>query len=281
MISNFDITDEYNEPSWNERLGVTQMPPADMSQGQPQTSSLPPESSQAPTIDYDASAGQSDMFGSGVSGQDQLIAPKAPVTTPASVPARSKTAATATPEGAFELANHLLNVHGWSSDKIRDHDQNVEHHNAWHSDDHLVNGTDHRHSSKEAAISTLYGDVEPTPTTGESGNDGSQANRNNSSDNLPNGPDSAPAKGLAEGEEGGAGLAADVGEVASIAAFASKHWIPSALDPKEAKFKYIRHNSKTGKWEIFQKGTGKTLSTHDSEKQAEKAFSAMEANMHG
>jgi hypothetical protein len=277
---------------WNERLGVAQLPPVDMSQqGQPNTSSLPPQPSQAPTIDYDAANAQSDMFGSGVANTGQILAPKEPNTTPASVPARSKV----------------------------------------------------------AAISTLYGDVNPTPTTGESNNNGAQANRNNSSENLPNGPDATPAKGLvAEGEEGGAGLAADLGEAGSLALLASKRWVGSVLDPKEAaieeqhscpgcgestdrnwvqgsckvcgydsskekenkqlekiggidmstwserlagtadgenlktaKYKYIRHNKKTGKWEIWQKSTGKTLSTHDSKEKAQEAFRAMMNSMHG
>ena len=117
---------------------------------------------------------------------------------------------------------------------------------------------------------------------------GSQANRNNSSENLPNGPDSfsPESPGAAGEEEGGAALASELGEASSLAAFASKRFIHSVLDPindnlKEAKFKYIRHNKKTGKWEIFSKKTGKTLSTHDSEKKAQEAFAAMEAHLHG
>jgi sarcosine oxidase delta subunit len=49
---------------------------------------------------------------------------------------------------------------------------------------------------------------------------------------------------------------------------------------KFAKYKYIRHNNKTGKWEIWQESTGKTLSTHDSKEKAEAAFRAMESHMH-
>ena len=212
---------------WNERLGVTQLPPVDptnMSQGQPNLSSVPPDASQASPIDFGAANGENDMFGSGVDSEGRQIAPKAPVTTPASVPARSKA----------------------------------------------------------AAISTLYGDVNPTPTTGESSGNSSQPNPNNSSNHLPKGPDSSPVSPAAAGEEeGGAGLAASLGEDASLALLASKYRIGSALDPIVAKFKYIRHNKKTGKWEIWQRSTGKTLSTHDSEAEAEKAFRGMETGMHG
>lgn len=238
---------------WNERLGVTQLPEAGTPQPQdPNTSSLPPQSSQAPALEYDSSQSQSDMFGTGVSGADQLIAPpKAPNTMPASNPARSKAA-----------ANQVNNINTPS--------RLIQHF-----------GLGHRHS----AVSTLYGDVNPTPTTGESsGGNGSQSNRNNSSEEEPGGPTSSPVNNLAEGEEGGAGLAADLGEAASLALAASNHWVSGVLEPpsrvKTAKFKYIRHNSKTGKWEIFSKKTGKTLSTHDSEKKAQEAFRAMESNMH-
>ncbi len=167
--------DEY---LWNERLGVAQLPDIMPGTTPSNTSSLPPDPSAAPDVNYDASVpgSQNDMFGSGVNSSGQPIAPKAPNTTPASVPA----------------------------------------------------------TGKVAGVSTLYGDVNPTPTTGESGNDGSQANRNNSSENLPNGPDSgAPAgsSAAAAGEEaGGAGLASDLGEAATLA-LASKHWVGSVLDP--------------------------------------------------
>jgi hypothetical protein len=267
---------------WNQRLGVTQLPPIDMSQGEANTSSLPPQTSQAPTIDYDSSVSPSDMFGSGVSGQGQLIAPKAPTEVPRSTPAVGKTAST----GAFDLAKHLMDDHGVSKNSIRDHDENVKLHVQEHvnypDDPHYMSNTDRYGEplNKTSAISTLYGDVDPTPTTGESSGNGAQSNRNNSSEHLPNGPDSSPTSGLAEGEEGGAGLAADLGEAGSLALLASKYKIGSALDPIVAKFKYIRHNKKTGKWEIFSRKTGKTLSTHSSEKEAESAFKAMESNMH-
>jgi hypothetical protein len=48
---------------------------------------------------------------------------------------------------------------------------------------------------------------------------------------------------------------------------------------KTAEYHYIRENG--GKYEIWQKGTGKTLSTHDSRGEAESAFRAMESHMHG
>jgi hypothetical protein len=273
-VTPLNTIDEY---LWNERLGVTQLPPTDVSQqGQSPISSLPPQSSQAPTIDYDSSSGESDMNGSGVSGQGQLIAPKVPQQERSSTPAVSKAASTDSP---FKLADHLMTEHAMDNDLIRDHEENVKLHNQEHSN--FPTSLGHKHSYK-TAVSTLYGDVDPTPTTGES-NNGSQSNRNNSPDEEPGGPGPSPSKApAAAGElEGGAGLASDLGEAASLAVLANKYHIGSALDPKAAKFKYIRHNSKTGKWEIFSKHTGKTLSTHDSEKQAEKAFSAMEANMHG
>lgn len=47
---------------------------------------------------------------------------------------------------------------------------------------------------------------------------------------------------------------------------------------KTAEYHYIRQNG--DKWEIFQKGTGKTLSTHDSKEKAEEAFRAMMMNKH-
>lgn len=43
--------------------------------------------------------------------------------------------------------------------------------------------------------------------------------------------------------------------------------------------KYIKHRG--DKWDIIQKGTGDTLSHHDSEEEAEAAFRAMEMNKHG
>ncbi len=169
--------DEY---LWSARLGIAQLPDINPGATQSPTSSLPPDPSAAPALDFDANMGTpSDMFGSGVSGGGQLIAPPPPNTTPASVPA----------------------------------------------------------IGKAGAVSTLYGDVNPTPTIGESSsppdNNGSQSNRNNSSENLPNGPDSgSPISPAAMGEEeGGAGLAADLGEAASVAALASKHWVGSVLDP--------------------------------------------------
>lgn len=47
----------------------------------------------------------------------------------------------------------------------------------------------------------------------------------------------------------------------------------------EADYHYIREHN--GKYEIWQKGTGKTLSVHPSLEQAEAAFRAMESHMHG
>jgi len=268
---------------WNERLGVTQLPPTDptdMSQEQSPTSSLPPQTSQAPAVDYDSSVAPSDMLGTGVSGTEQLIAPKAPMTTPASVPARSKAAGK-----TFDLINHLFDEHGFEGKDIHDHEYNVESHDLAHLPEDVMpfsGEIDTNHYPKTSAVSTLYGDVNPTPTTGESSGNGSQSNRNNSPDKEPGGPSSSPeaAPAAAGEEEGGAGLAASLGEDASLALLASKYKIGSALDPIVAKFKYIRHNKKTGKWEIFQKGTGKTLSTHDSKEKAESAFRAMESHMH-
>lgn len=46
----------------------------------------------------------------------------------------------------------------------------------------------------------------------------------------------------------------------------------------EGEYHYIRENN--GKWEIWQKGTGKTLQTHDTKEEAEKAFRGMEYHMH-
>lgn len=48
---------------------------------------------------------------------------------------------------------------------------------------------------------------------------------------------------------------------------------------KTAEYHYIRKGD-NGKYEIWQKGTGKTLSTHDTKEDAEAAFRAMEMNMH-
>jgi hypothetical protein len=233
---------DIDEYLWNKRLGIsTQLPQTMPSQNQQSTSSLPPQPSQAPDLEYDASLSQSDMFGSGISGGNQMIAPKPIDTTPASVPAVSKAAKN------FMNGNNSL-------------------------------------SGKTSAVSTLYGDVSPTPTTGESG--GSQANPNDSSSNLPEGPESNSVSNIAPEEEGGAGLASDLGEAASLAAFANKHWIGSVLDPKESKkddekghYKYIKHRN--GKWVIIQKGTGKVLSTHDSREKAIESFKAMEMSKHG
>lgn len=48
---------------------------------------------------------------------------------------------------------------------------------------------------------------------------------------------------------------------------------------KTSKYNYIRERD--GKWEIWQKDTGKTLSTHDSKEKAEEAFRGMMNSMHG
>lgn len=48
---------------------------------------------------------------------------------------------------------------------------------------------------------------------------------------------------------------------------------------KESEYKYVKKQG--DKWVIIQKGTGKVLSTHDSEEKAKSAFRAMEMNMHG
>ncbi len=290
-------TKTIDEYLWNERLGVTQLPPVDDSQGQANTSSLPPQASAAPTIDYDSSSGQSDMYGSGVSGQGQLIAPKAPTEAPRSTPAVSKAAASS--------STYLDNCPDCGK-KILDYDMDGYECNdgqRWCGTHHPKSCTDHNRldlqkeiddsnkkffdlnklfeANKTSAVSTLYGDVNPTPTTGDA-NNGSQAGRGSTPDDLPNGPDSKSVSPAAAGEEeGGAGLASELGEAASVAAFASKHFIGSVLDPKEAKYKYIRHNAKTGKWEIWSKKTGKTLSTHASKSEAESAFRAMESHLHG
>lgn len=47
-----------------------------------------------------------------------------------------------------------------------------------------------------------------------------------------------------------------------------------------ADYQYVKPSG-GGKYKIVQKGTGKTLSEHDSKEQAEEAFRAMEMNMHG
>ena len=174
-VTPINTIDEYQ---WNERLGIAQIPSV-MPSSQQSSSSLPPQSSQAPTIDYDASKNQSDMFGTGLNGEGQAIAPKTQTPQTSSTPA----------------------------------------------------------VSKAAAVSTLYGDVSPTPTTGESSgggsnNNGAQSNRNNSSESLPNGPDSKPAGNIAAEEEGGAGLAADLGEAASLAVLANKYRIKGILEPE-------------------------------------------------
>ena len=138
-------------------------------------------------------------------------------------------------------------------------------------------------SSKESAISTLYGDVETLLPQLVRATVPKQ-NRNSSSENLPNGPDASPVSGLAEGEEGGAGLAADLGEAGSLALLASKRFIKSVLDPvddnlKFAKYHYIRKEG--DQYCIWQKKTGKTLSCHDSKEKAEAAFRGMMMSKHG
>lgn len=50
------------------------------------------------------------------------------------------------------------------------------------------------------------------------------------------------------------------------------------LSPKESN-KYIKHDGDS--WVVVQKGTGKPLSHHDSEEEAEASFRAMEMNKHG
>jgi hypothetical protein len=52
-----------------------------------------------------------------------------------------------------------------------------------------------------------------------------------------------------------------------------------AASTKESEYKYVKQQG--DKWVITQKGTGKVLSTHDSEEKAKAAFRAMEMNMHG
>lgn len=47
---------------------------------------------------------------------------------------------------------------------------------------------------------------------------------------------------------------------------------------RTAEYHYIKQQG--DKWIIWQKGTGKTLSTHDSKEKAERAFDAMETHMH-
>jgi len=351
---------------WNERLGVTQLPPVDTSQGQQNMSSLPPQTSQAPTIDYDAANGQNDMFGSGVSSEGQPIAPKVPMQERSSAPAVSKAAS----NEAFnyhQLAQHLIDEHEFNYDDISDHANNVKEHNDLHSSEPAQFGDQlglgHRHSAvskpkaaniihtasddestgvhlmthhdvdpeyvanvlrpkeastsyepiltleelhnlthrnkqvyaknliehehplpdKTSAVSTLYGDVNPTPTTGDGGGNGSQSGRNNSPDPEPNSPEEPSASNVAPEEEGGAGLASELGEAASLAAFASKRFINDMLTPvddnlKFAKYHYIRKEG--NQYCIWSKHTGKTLSCHDSESEAESAFRAMEAHLH-
>lgn len=48
---------------------------------------------------------------------------------------------------------------------------------------------------------------------------------------------------------------------------------------KLSEYKYVKKHG--DKWVIIQKGTGKVLSTHDSEEKAKASFRAMEMNMHG
>lgn len=50
-------------------------------------------------------------------------------------------------------------------------------------------------------------------------------------------------------------------------------------DTHTSEYKYVKKQG--DKWVITQKGTGKVLSTHDSEEKAKAAFRAMEMNMHG
>ncbi len=242
-ITPLKTIDEY---LWNERLGVSQLPTVMPGTTPSNTSSLPPDPSAAPDVNYDASVpgSQNDMFGSGVNSSGQPIAPKAPNTTPPSVPATGKVAhkdvVTSDDE---QLAGHLKSeLHGFTQehfDLVKRQKNGSPSpltldflHNLAHAPE--LQEKVMRELQKEAGVSTLYGDVNPTPTTGESGNDGSQANRNNSSENLPNGPDSgAPAGSSAAAageEEGGAGLASDLGEAATLA-LASKHWVGSVLDP--------------------------------------------------
>ena len=52
----------------------------------------------------------------------------------------------------------------------------------------------------------------------------------------------------------------------------------TAFFVRQSVYHYIKEQN--GKWIIWQKGTGKTLSTHDSKEQAESAFRAMEMNKH-
>jgi hypothetical protein len=115
-----------------------------------------------------------------------------------------------------------MTEHAMDNDLIRDHEENVKLHNQEHSN--FPSALGHKHSYK-TAVSTLYGDVDPTPTTGESSNNGSQSNRNNSPDEEPGGPGPSPSKApAAAGElEGGAGLASELGEAASLAVLASKY----------------------------------------------------------
>ena len=47
----FSTVDDY---LWNKKLGITQLPPVDVLRDNPILLSLPPQSSQAPTIDFDS-----------------------------------------------------------------------------------------------------------------------------------------------------------------------------------------------------------------------------------
>ncbi len=57
-------------------------------------------------------------------------------------------------------------------------------------------------------------------------------------------------------------------------------YTPRPTASRTADYKYVKPAG-GGKYKIVQKGTGKTLSVHDSKEKAEAAFRAMEMNMHG
>lgn len=59
------------------------------------------------------------------------------------------------------------------------------------------------------------------------------------------------------------------------------HWVAGHVASRRtAEYHYIRKNS-DGKYEVWQKGTGKTLSTHDTKEDAEASFRAMMESKHG
>jgi hypothetical protein len=96
---------------------------------------------------------------------------------------------------------------------------------------------------------------------------------------------SAQTPGLSGGDlgtdpsaAGGAGGATDPNKQSMGSREPAEEKKESSLDV-ESDYHYIRERD--GKYEIWQKGTGKTLSTHDSREKAEESFRAMMQSKHG